>query len=50
MDCRREISKKAVAIIQVRNGTTTNQVWQKDGRGGNRYREYLRGWKQKKKG
>ena len=50
MDCRREISKKAVTIIQVRNGTTTNQVWQKDGRGGNRYREYLRGWKQKKKG
>ena len=49
MDCRREISKKAVAIIQVRNGTTMNQVWQKAGRGGNGYREYLRRWKQEKK-
>ena len=44
MDCRREISKKAAAaIIQVRNGTTVNQVRQKDERRGNRYREYLRG-------
>ena len=43
MDRRREITKKAAAIIQVRNGTTMNQVWQKDERRGNRYREYLRG-------
>ena len=54
MDYRRGISKKAVAIIQVRNGTPMNQVWQRDKRRGNRYREYLRGgtnrmWKPKKK-